>query len=173
MNDLDDLLAGLNALDDFLAEGFGFNAIDEIAGNLEIDIGFQQSQTDFTERITDVGLGDFAETSQVAEAVLQLAGQGIEHPDKLSPGGGIGKERVDKTGGAWLTKRPCSAGRLPKWPTGADCKSAGLRLRWFESITYHHLKLPRNTAFLSLPRRGKICMDYYEIDPMPPRVRET
>jgi hypothetical protein len=31
------------------------------------------------------------------------------------------------------------AGRLPKWPTGADCKSAGLRLRWFESITYHHL----------------------------------
>src|SRR5690348_10033027 len=33
-----------------------------------------------------------------------------------------------------------SAGRLPKWPTGADCKSAGLRLRWFESITYHHLQ---------------------------------
>src|SRR5437773_2269730 len=31
------------------------------------------------------------------------------------------------------------AGRLPKWPTGADCKSAGLCLRWFESITYHHL----------------------------------
>ena len=33
-----------------------------------------------------------------------------------------------------------SAGRLPKWPTGADCKSAGLRLRWFESITYHHFE---------------------------------
>jgi hypothetical protein len=32
-------------------------------------------------------------------------------------------------------------GRLPKWPTGADCKSAGLRLRWFESITYHHLSI--------------------------------
>ena len=31
-----------------------------------------------------------------------------------------------------------ASGRLPKWPTGADCKSAGLRLRWFESITYHH-----------------------------------
>jgi hypothetical protein len=30
-------------------------------------------------------------------------------------------------------------GRLPKWPTGADCKSAGLRLLWFESRTYHHL----------------------------------
>ena len=32
-------------------------------------------------------------------------------------------------------------GRLPKWPTGADCKSAGLRLRWFESITYHQSPL--------------------------------
>src|SRR5437868_6914725 len=34
--------------------------------------------------------------------------------------------------------RPSVRGRLPKWPTGADCKSAGSRLRWFESITYHH-----------------------------------
>jgi hypothetical protein len=31
-----------------------------------------------------------------------------------------------------------SVGRIPKWPTGADCKSAGLRLRWFESSSYHH-----------------------------------
>jgi hypothetical protein len=29
-------------------------------------------------------------------------------------------------------------GGLLKWPTRADCKSAGLRLRWFESITHHH-----------------------------------
>jgi hypothetical protein len=29
-------------------------------------------------------------------------------------------------------------GRIPKWPTGADCKSAGLRLHWFESSSYHH-----------------------------------
>src|SRR5579864_3750154 len=40
---------------------------------------------------------------------------------------------------AWLIVRLAARGRLPKWPTGADCKSAGLRLRWFESITYHHL----------------------------------
>ena len=29
-------------------------------------------------------------------------------------------------------------GSVPKWPTGADCKSAGLRLRWFESSPAHH-----------------------------------
>ena len=28
-------------------------------------------------------------------------------------------------------------GQLPEWPNGADCNSAGLRLRWFESITAH------------------------------------
>jgi hypothetical protein len=31
-------------------------------------------------------------------------------------------------------------GQVPEWPNGADCKSAGLRLRWFESILAH-LKL--------------------------------
>ena len=28
-------------------------------------------------------------------------------------------------------------GRIPEWPNGADCKSAGARLRWFESIFAH------------------------------------
>ena len=31
-------------------------------------------------------------------------------------------------------------GQLPEWPNGADCNSADLRLRWFESITAHLLK---------------------------------
>jgi tetratricopeptide (TPR) repeat protein len=31
-------------------------------------------------------------------------------------------------------------GQIPEWPNGADCKSAGLRLRWFESI-FAHIKL--------------------------------
>jgi hypothetical protein len=42
-----------------------------------------------------------------------------------------------------------AVGRLPKWPTGADCKSAGLRLRWFESITYHHLISAREKRVLT------------------------
>ena len=29
-------------------------------------------------------------------------------------------------------------GRIPEWPNGADCKSAGLCLRWFESIFAHN-----------------------------------
>jgi hypothetical protein len=30
-----------------------------------------------------------------------------------------------------------SPGQLPKWPNGADCKSAVSRLRGFESLTAH------------------------------------
>lgn len=29
-------------------------------------------------------------------------------------------------------------GGVPEWPNGADCKSAGVRLRWFESIRPHN-----------------------------------
>ena len=42
----------------------------------------------------------------------------------------------------WETKPPMVKflmryGQVPEWPNGADCKSAGLRLRWFESILAH------------------------------------
>ena len=29
---------------------------------------------------------------------------------------------------------------MPEWLKGADCKSASVSLRWFESISTHHLK---------------------------------
>ena len=31
-------------------------------------------------------------------------------------------------------------GGVPEWLKGADCKSVGLRLRWFESSLLHHRK---------------------------------
>ena len=37
----------------------------------------------------------------------------------------------------WTIKLSIGKGQLPEWPNGADCNSAGLRLRWFESITAH------------------------------------
>ena len=45
-------------------------------------------------------------------------------------------------------------GRLPKWPTGADCKSAGSRLLWFESRTYHHFYQRGNAGF---PKVATAC----------------
>ena len=39
-------------------------------------------------------------------------------------------------------------GQLPEWPNGADCNSAGFRLRWFESITAHKKDLKENLSSL-------------------------
>ena len=38
------------------------------------------------------------------------------------------------------------AGGIPKRPTGADCKSAGLRLRWFESTSLHQFQASPDSA---------------------------
>ena len=69
----DDLLAGLDAGDDFRAERLGFDALDEIAGNLEIHVGFQQRHAHFAQRVADVALGNFSEAAQVLEGVLEFA----------------------------------------------------------------------------------------------------
>jgi hypothetical protein len=69
---LDDLLAGLDAGDDFGAERFGFDALDEVARDLEIHIGFQQSHPHLAQGVADVGLGNFPEAAQVLEGVLEL-----------------------------------------------------------------------------------------------------
>ena len=43
-----------------------------------------------------------------------------------------------------------SGGRIPKRSTGADCKSAGLRLHRFESCSYHHfLFFPAKTLLVN------------------------
>src|SRR5690242_12286759 len=39
--------------------------------------------------------------------------------------------------GVGATEKTKFVGGIPKRPTGADCKSAGLRLRWFESTSLH------------------------------------
>ena len=57
-------------------------------------------------------------------------------------------------------------GQLPEWPNGADCNSAGLRLRWFESITAHAKKtfsqVLRNVFFVfSPPKQIQIRKNAY------------
>jgi hypothetical protein len=72
-DDFDDLLAGLDAGDDFRAERLGFDALDEIARDLEIHVGLQQCHPHFAQGVAGVALGNFAEAAQVAKGVLELA----------------------------------------------------------------------------------------------------
>ena len=72
-NDFDDLLARLDAGDDFRTERLGLDALDEIARDLEIHVGFQQRHAHFAQGVADVALGNFSEAAQIAKGVLELA----------------------------------------------------------------------------------------------------
>jgi hypothetical protein len=86
VDDFDDLLAGLDAEEDVLAEGFFFDALDEIAGDFEIDVGVEQGQPDIAQSGANVFLGNFSEAAQVFEDALQLAAESIEHGGRLNHG---------------------------------------------------------------------------------------
>ena len=73
VDDLDDLLARLNALDDLLAEGLGLDALNEVPRHLEIHVGFEQGQAHLPEGLAGIGFGDRAQAAQVPESVLELA----------------------------------------------------------------------------------------------------
>ena len=55
-NDLDDLLGGVQRLVEFITNGTLANATDEALDHLEIDVGFEQCQTDLAKSLVDVGL---------------------------------------------------------------------------------------------------------------------
>src|SRR5262249_43880248 len=83
VDDFDDLLAWLNALNDLLADRLLLDALDEITGDLEMDVGIQQRHPHLAQGLCDVGLGNLAESAQVSENVLELAAQRIEHTSNV------------------------------------------------------------------------------------------
>ncbi len=47
------------------------------------------------------------------------------------------------------------SGRIPEWPNGADCKSAGCYLRWFESISAHFSFCGNSSVGRARPCQGR------------------
>ena len=50
-HDLDDLLAGRERGQHFLAHGFGLDAVDQLFDDFEVDVGFEQRQPNFAQRL--------------------------------------------------------------------------------------------------------------------------
>ena len=65
---------------------------------------------------------DWGLRGPVRDPAIQLASEGNEHVDRV---GGLALVPASQRGG------------VPEWLKGADCKSAGVRLRWFESNPLH------------------------------------
>ena len=61
------------------AEGFFFDAGDEVLGDLVVDVGIQKREANFSHGLGDVGFGDVALAAEVFENVLEFVGKAIEH----------------------------------------------------------------------------------------------
>src|SRR5205814_1983266 len=75
--------AGLDALNDLLAQGLFFDSLNKVARDLEIHVCVQQGHAHFAQRIGDVGLGNLSEPAQVFEGILELAAERVEHGLKV------------------------------------------------------------------------------------------
>ena len=85
VDDLDDLLAGRQALEDLVADGPLADARDEVLDDLEVDVGLEQRQPDLAHGGIDVGLADPAAAGQVAERLAQPLAEGVEHGPGRTP----------------------------------------------------------------------------------------
>ncbi len=75
MEDLDDLFAGFDRLEDILAHGFFLDLGDEVLGHAEFDIGFQQGDADFAQGVGDVFFRDAAHAAEIAEGFVKAVGE--------------------------------------------------------------------------------------------------
>lgn len=82
VEDFDDLFARFDGFEDIDAEGFFFDAGDEIFGDGELDVGFEESDADFAQGIGDVGFGDAAYAAEVAEGFIEGVSERLEHNER-------------------------------------------------------------------------------------------
>ena len=79
VDDLDDLLAGRQAVEHLVADGPLADARDEVLDDLEVDVRLEQRQADLAHGGIDVGLADPAAAGQAAERLAQPVAEGVEH----------------------------------------------------------------------------------------------
>ena len=79
VNDLDDLLAGVEGAEDSRSERFFRDLGDEVVGDGVVDVGVEQRAADLDHRLADVGLGDAATATELLERLRQASLDALEH----------------------------------------------------------------------------------------------
>jgi hypothetical protein len=76
---LDELLAGLDRVDDLLADHALAHVGDELLGDLEVDVGLEQRLAHGADAVVDVGLGERLLADDGAVGLAEGIGERIEH----------------------------------------------------------------------------------------------
>ncbi len=79
IDDLDDHLAGLDRLDDFLADRTLFHLLDEVAHNLKCHVCFDQRAAHLSHGDIDVGLGQGTPAGQLVKDATQAVLKCFKH----------------------------------------------------------------------------------------------
>ena len=79
VDDLDDLLAGIEHLRAGGADRLLADAGDDVAGDAHVDIGFEQGGADLAHHLVDIGLGQTALAADLLDDAVETAGQVLEH----------------------------------------------------------------------------------------------
>jgi len=82
-DDFDDMLPGRQTFEDIPPHGLSPNAIDEVFDNVEIDIGFEQRQTDLFQRLGHVLFLQDTGAPEFPERAFKFAGQCGKHEDPV------------------------------------------------------------------------------------------
>ena len=79
VDDLDDLLAGIEHLRAGRADRLDADAVDDVAGDADVDVGVEQGGADLAQHLVDVGLGEPALAAQTLDDAVEAVGQVLEH----------------------------------------------------------------------------------------------
>ena len=78
-HNLDDLLARRKRGQHFLPHGFGLDAVNQLFDHFEVDVGFQQRQPDFAQRLRNVFLAQPGLAAKALKRALQFFLKILEH----------------------------------------------------------------------------------------------
>ena len=79
MDDLDDLLAGVQAGEHLESERLLAYPSHEVLDDPEVDIGLEKGEANLAQRDIEVSLGDAGLAAQALGDRLQACGEGLEH----------------------------------------------------------------------------------------------
>src|SRR5258706_5809289 len=104
VDDLHDLLAGGQALQDLGPDRLLADAADEVLDDLEVDVGLEEAEPDLAHRRVDVRLADAAAAGQVRKGLAQAFGEVVEHGSGGTPAWmWTGRRAVRATPLGWCT----------------------------------------------------------------------
>ena len=75
---------GERAVEDFSPDGFDADALDQVAGDVEVDVGLEQGHADFAQGFGDVFFSERALAAEGLEGALEFVGKVFKHRSSTS-----------------------------------------------------------------------------------------